>query len=311
MRDSILNHKSYSLISQHLFPMTEDQFIKCYKFCLKQGWVHNTPMQDLFKDYSNVPKGRNVLFQKHLQRIIEGPSQEIHILIGEAPPYYPNFKFPNHRNRKYFYDEEQSMNTAYFKEPCKHFLQITDWKKNKKEKPELLESLAKEGVLIFDIFPFPVFQSTDIRDKIARGETQNDENDISSYYHDMRYSFFTNYLNDFFLPRLIKLLEEFESKKIRIYLFAPKYTSIQFIHWAKDLELFKEHFVRFSDSKFEYLEEIDGRDFLNSSLIDFIKKLEPEATDEFIEILKKHPIFVNGSGNPDFQNFVNGKRILK
>ena len=294
--------------------MTKYQFIKCYKFCLEQGWVHNTPIDDVVDDYFNPHKGRSFLFQNHLQKIIEGQSQEIHILIGEAPPYYPNFKFPNHRNRKYFYDEEQSMNTAYFKEPCKHFLEITDWKKNKKEKSHLLESLAKEGVLIFDVFPFPVYQSTDIRDKIARVETQNDENDendISSYYHDMRFSFFTNYLNDFFLPRLIELLEEFESKEIRIYLFAPKYTSIQFIHWAKGLELFKKNFVRFSDSKFEYLEEIDGRDFFNSSLIDFIKKLEPETTDEFIEILKKHPIFMNGSGNPDFQNFVNGKKISK
>jgi hypothetical protein len=289
--------------------MTEEQFRECYMFCLEQGWVHNTPIQDLVNDYFIAPKGRNVLFRNHLKKIVDGPSHEIHVLIGEAPPYYPNCEFPKHRNRKYFYDENQSMNTAYFKEPCKHFLGITEWRKIKETKSQLLQSLALDGVLIFDIFPFPVYQSTDIRDKIARGKTQNDENDISSYYHDMRSSFFTNYLNYFFLPRFVKLLEEFESKKIKIYLFAPKYTSIQFIHWAKDLELFKKHFVQFSESEFEYLEKIGERDFLNSSLIDFVKKLEPETTDEFIEILKEYPIFMNGSGNPDFQNFVNGKKI--
>ena len=42
---------------------------------------------------------------------------EIHVLIGEAPPYYPNCEFPQHRNRKYFCDENQSMNTAYFIQP--------------------------------------------------------------------------------------------------------------------------------------------------------------------------------------------------
>ena len=294
--------------------MTYDQFIKCYKFCLEQGWVHNTPIDDVGDDYFNPLNGRSVLFKNHLQKIIEGPSQEIHILIGEAPPYYPNCRFPNQRNRKYFYDEEQSMNTAYFKEPCKHFLGITDWKENELEKSELLEMLAKKGVLIFDIFPFPVFQSTDIREKVVWGKSDEDDEVVSSFYS-FRQSCFNEYLDIFFSLRFSELMKAINQKEVKIYMFAPKLASVQFLLWFKRTDWYK-NLISFNVA-FEYSETTinektkNPKEFLNKSMLDFLTRLNVDSDrDIFISsVLKQHPIFMNGSGNPDFQNFVNGKKI--
>jgi len=296
--------------------MTEEQFRECYMFCIKQGWVHNTPIQDLVNDYFTSPEGRNVLFQNHLKKIIEGPSQEIHILIGEAPPYYPNCEFPKHQNRKYFYDENQSMNTAYFKEPCKHFLGITDWKKNEFEKSELLDMLAKKGVLIFDIFPFPVYQSTDLRERVVWGKSDEDEEMVSSFYS-FRQSFFNEYLNIFFSSRFTELMKAFSHKEVRIYMFAPKLASVQFLLWFQSQTWFK-NLISFN-AIFEYSEFTinektkKAKTFLSKSMLDFLTRLNVDSNgDIFIsDVLKQHPIFMNGSGNPDFQNFVNGKKISK
>lgn len=298
--------------------MTVEEYIRCYKFCLEQGWVHNTPIKDVVLEYFHSENGRKILFENHLTKILEASLNEIHILIGEAPPYYPNSKFPKSENRKYFYDETQSMNTGYFKEPCKHFLN-TDWEDNQKKKNCLLNELANKGVLIFDIFPFPIYQSTDIREKITWGCNEEDENAVSKFYSS-RESNFNKYLDTYFLQRFKDLLSFFGDKKIKIHMFAPKLASVQFLYWlAKKYDMaYMAYMVKFDNVEFEYQENVRNektekdKEFMNDSLKKFVLNLagqDEKKANYFIEnILKNHPIFMNGSGNPDFNNFVNGKK---
>ena len=39
-----------------------------------------------------------------------------------------------------------------------------------------------------------------------------------------------------------------------------------------------------------------------------ISNEDKNIKDEFIKVLLEHPILMNDSGNPDFNNFVNGKK---
>lgn len=294
----------------------KNQYKECYQFCLKQGWVHNTPEVDVVNDYFDSTKGRKNLFENHLKKIYETEGlKDIHILIGEAPPYYPNNNYPKTENRKYFYDQGQSEVTGYFIWPCKHFLEISDWKEETRSKQELLGSLANKGVLIFDIFPFPIFQSTDIREKVVWGTTDLDENAVSTFYSSKQ-SKFNEYLDTHFKPRFNCLLDSFKDKKIHIYMFAPKLASVQILYWLKDTNWSKQ-LVQF-DNVFILQESVTNektgknQKFINNSLNNFVSNLasnDKNKAEHFIEnILKKHPIFMNGSGNPDFNNFVNGKK---
>jgi hypothetical protein len=286
------------------------KFIESYKFCLEYGWVHNTPTENVLLDYFDNKNGRKKIFNDHIGKILKREDcNEINILLGEAPPYYPNTKYPEKKNRQYFYDSKQSMNTPYFKEPCKHFLNITDWKneakvKPKKEKEDYLKNLIEKGVLIFDIFPFPIFQSTDIRENIVYKDGQ---------------SSFMKYLDDYFEPRLQEFLDvlpkKHEDLKIKMYLFAPKLASVQFLYWLKGKSFYK-YLIEFDDKQFSFSptsKSEKGRDieFINKSLTKFLDKISKKDENikaDFLKILKLHPIFMNESGNPDFNNFVNGKK---
>jgi len=276
--------------------MTKEELIEMYRFCLKNGWVHNTPKDSVWGEFTD----RNNCFKSYLENIPE--NGVIHILIGEAPPYYPNKIFPEPQNRKYFYDNKQSYNIGYFKEPCKYFLNVKDWRKEKRKKEELLKALAEKGVIIFDIFPFPVFQSTDIRNKINRRTQYDFPQDTLT----TNQSLFNKFLTDFFKRRLKILLDELgEGRIVKYYLFAPKLTSIQFLYWASNYDEIKEKLVEFDNITFES----KGK-WSNKSLEDFIQKIAETDVNKnrLVDLINNHPIFMNGSGQPSFNDFINGNK---
>ena len=85
--------------------MTKEEDIKCYKYCLYQGWVHNTPEFYVEWEYFHSAKGRQSKYETYLKIMKSNLAvEEVHILVGEAPPYYPNKEFPDWNNRKYLYD---------------------------------------------------------------------------------------------------------------------------------------------------------------------------------------------------------------
>lgn len=294
--------------------MTEKDLIEAYKFCLENGWVHNTPEDNIIIDY----KYRQKLFNEHLKKIIDHVKKNeldtIHILIGEAPPYYPNDIFPLRKNRNYFYDtDHNSTKTHYFKKPCDYFL-------NKREstKEELLKQLAATGVLIFDIFPFPIFQTTDNRKRVNLKDNESEQSEIqkSSLINDSENSNsfgFFNFLDTHFCSRLEELIRDFEEiKNVKFYLFAPKYTSIQFLSWCysgdENCEIKKRlqvELINFGncDDRFQFLLDTDS--FYTDDTKKFINKVgNPEGIKDAIS---KHPIFMDKSGNPNFNEFINGR----
>ncbi len=289
--------------------MEQQKYIEIYEFCLEQGWVHNTPKEAVLNDYFNAEDGRLKMFNEHVDKILNDSNcNEINILIGEAPPYYPNAKYPKKENRQYFYDSEHSLNTGYFKEPCKHFLGIKDWENERRQNPckkkmQYLNELAKKGVLILDIFPFPVFQATDIREKIN--------------YNSNRGSYFEVYLNTYFSERLKELIDKINYQpnnlSIKLYLFAPKITSIQFLYWFQN-NCFYKYLTNFDDKVFSFSGKSKSKkdkevSFINKSLEGFIREITQKNPDhdKFIKVIENHPIFMNESGNPDFNKFVNGE----
>jgi hypothetical protein len=70
---------------------------------------------------------------------------------------------------------------------------------------------------------------------------------------------------------------------------------------------FMAYLIKFN-GEFEWQEELNGKFFLNKSLKKFIKKLEVKDRVGFCTTIKNYPIFMNGSGNPDFERFVNGQK---
>jgi hypothetical protein len=171
-----------------------------------------------------------------------------------------------------------------------------------------LSNLAKKGVIIFDIFPFPVFQSTDIRNKINRQTKGNFPQDKLN-----EQPAFEEYLNEYFTRRLKILIEQIKNPrkqdnlKIKYYLFAPKLTSIQFLYWASKNSEIKNNLVKFDKKTINKNVE----EWLNDSLKAFIGNIANNDEVEkqiLIDLIGKYPIFMNGSGQPSFNNFINGKK---
>ena len=290
--------------------MDNKDLIKAYKFCLENGWVHNTPKHNIIIDYEY----RQELFNEHLKKIIDHVEKNeldtIHILIGEAPPYYPNDNFPLKNHRTYFYDPENSMNTPYFKEPYNHFIGVVnDWEDRSKQ--EYLIDLAGCGVMIFDIFPFPIFQTTKNRQRVNRISVMNTQDILRAGNAITAFNFF---LDSYFCSRLEKLLRNFENiKNVNFYLFAPKYTSIQFLSWcysgdenSKIKKSLRDKLVEFSGLNNIPLDSLDSLEnpIFTKDTRDFIKKISDPVT--LIPKLNIHPIFMDKSGNPNFNNFING-----
>jgi hypothetical protein len=288
--------------------MTKTDLIEAYKSCLENGWVHNTREDNIIFDYNY----RQKLFNTHLKKIKDHVNNDelntIHILIGEAPPYYPNDKFPLENHRTYFYDPKNSIHTPYFKEPYNHFIgEVTDWKNKSKE--DYLKDLAGCRVMIFDIFPFPIFQTTKNRQRVNRQSVMNTEDILG---HNQRKTAFSTFLDSHFCSRLENLLSNFKIEYVNFYLLAPKYTSIQFLSWcysgdenSKIKKSLRDKLVKFSGLNNIPLNTLKNPIFTKDTR-DFIKKISDP--DTLIPKLNTHPIFMDNSGNPNFNNFINGMK---
>ena len=254
--------------------MNDEQLIECYNFCLKAGWVHETPIETIIKQYNEHLNDFNSYFNLMNKEI-----KEIKILITEAPPYYPNTFYPNYANRKYFYAINQSLNTPYFKSPYKRFCNPNMKSYNQNLKEIYLIDFAAQGVILLDIWPFPVVQETNLRKRIHKNNNQ-----IS----------FNSYLDNYFHYRFLNVIRMFPNSKIQIYLMAPKFTSIQFLNWGIDKDEIKERMY-----EFEIPRNIEGIS-ISKDLETFINKIRFDKNK-----LTNYPIYVDGSGNPNFNNYFN------
>jgi len=187
-------------VRAELYPLSKKEFKTLYNKAWKNGWVYGKFFQELydeylvnwvyFVDYLDVLKGvaQNermyervhekfviVTAKKQKPIIIEaedhyGSHFELHetlvnieILIGEAPPYWKgNAK---DKDKSYFYNPSQTKSSSWLNVPV-------NWKNLDDNlvfntKQEKLEFLAKKGIVLIDIFPFPIIQDPKVRTEIT------------------------------------------------------------------------------------------------------------------------------------------------
>lgn len=169
-----------------------------YSSCTPEMWSDYVERWNHFADYVEVLKANTKL-------------TEIRILIGEAPPFYRANVLPG--NRSYFYNPEETKYTPWFGALYKKFVLDSKNETTKKSKEVKLQELASKGILLIDLFPFPIIQSTEVRMEVTGN--------------------FSGWIETYFKPFLDALLNclrsELEGVKFEFGMAATKYASTQFL----------------------------------------------------------------------------------
>ncbi|MFM7667205.1 MAG: hypothetical protein ACKO7D_03350 [Bacteroidota bacterium] len=207
-----------------LKPLTRREYNKRYRFAWNNGWVFGTAFPELYLDYLEGWEYFKKYLDKLVKYVVSDKQMSIKILIGEAPPMWKGTNKANERT--YFYNPNHNKgNQPWLYETFKYFNKIDnikDWDANDKyvgpftEKQDKLSYLAGKGVILIDIFPFPIIQDTNNRKKI----------DTKS---------FSTHVNEYLIDQLNKLFVYLECEIKRILVFecafiAPEYTSLQLMY---------------------------------------------------------------------------------
>jgi hypothetical protein len=169
-----------------------------YSSCTPEMWEGYVERWNHFVDYVEALKANTKL-------------TEIKILIGEAPPFYRANVLKG--NRSYFYDPEETKYTPWFGALYKKFVLNGEEEMLKKSKEDKLKELASKGVLLIDLFPFPIIQSTEVRMEV----TGNFSEWITTYFKP-------------FIDELLNYLSNgLKGVKFEFGMAATKYASTQFL----------------------------------------------------------------------------------
>ena len=262
------------------------------------------------------------------------PITDVEILIGEAPPYWKgNAK---NKDKSYFYNPVQTNSSKWLNAPAdwkssggKFITKTTDLTSIKIEK---LNFLAQQGLILFDIFPFPIIQDTKIRQAVS-GK-------------------FPEHINEYFIPKLESIIKYIGLDKnyIKYGFVATTYGSLHLLFGDQTRELFLKDFV----DNF-YNQGIEKVDIMKIKLIhngeknnqqivafnenniptvlfktiyklicpaeiysdDRLKRIAEEAKfekDEYVNKIRHIlidnmiPILMDGSGNVNFTKFFNSSK---
>ena len=258
----------------------------------------------------------------------------VEILIGEAPPYWKgNAK---NKDKSYFYNPAQTNSSKWLNAPAdwkssggKFITKTTDLTSIKIEK---LNFLAQQGLILFDIFPFPIIQDTKIRQAVS-GK-------------------FPEHINEYFIPKRESIIKYIGLDKnyIKYGFVATTYGSLHLLFGDQTRELFLKDFV----DNF-YNQGIEKVDIMKIKLIhngeknnqqivafnenniptvlfktiyklicpaeiysdDRLKRIAEEAKfekDEYVNKIRQIlidnmiPILMDGSGNVNFTKFFNSSK---
>ena len=164
------------------------------------------------------------LFKKEVEKAVTEINVEI--LIGEAPPYWKGNA--ENKDKSYFYNPSQINNSPWLNGPANWKSSKNKFKSTKKEKVEIkiekLNFLAKQGLILFDIFPFPIIQDTKIRQAVS-GK-------------------FPEHVQNYFIPKLESIIKYIDVRKMNInYGFvATTYGSLHLLFGDITRELFLKNF---------------------------------------------------------------------
>ncbi len=187
----------------------KNDFKKLVNKAYANGWTYSTFTPEMWIDYNN----RCMHFMQYLEDLKrnKGSLETVKILIGEAPPFYrANIK---KKKRSYFYDPNETLHTPWFGALYKKFVLDSKNETTKKSKKVKLQELAEKGILLIDLFPFPIIQSTEVRMEVTGN--------------------FSGWIKTYFKPFLDALLNcltsELEGVKFEFGMAATKYASTQFL----------------------------------------------------------------------------------
>jgi hypothetical protein len=213
-----------------LNPLTWEKFEKMHRAAWNNGWCYGPAFTELYLDYLENWN----CFKSYLDCLIsniKGNDFTLNLLIGEAPPAWKGTNNP--KERSYFYNPKHSKKTDWLDQPFAYFHKLKQpmlWKEIKGKyslsvpqptKQEKLNFLSETGVLLIDIFPFPIKQQTEVRKEIT--------------------SRFSHHVILYFIQHVQKIKEyiackiQIDAAKIQICcgLMAPEYTSLQLMYDPK------------------------------------------------------------------------------
>jgi hypothetical protein len=240
-------------VKAELNPLSKEQFEDLYNKAWENGWVYGKFFQELYYEYLV----NWVYFIVYLDKLKMTNPKNVEILIGEAPPYWKgNAK---NKDKSYFYNPAQTNSSKWLNAPA-------DWKSGVKFIPkgndltsikiEKLNFLAEEGLILFDIFPFPIIQDTKIRQAVS-GK-------------------FPEHIETYFIPKLNSIINYIgvEKENIKYGFVATTYGSLHLLFGDQTRKLFYGFDLNFYNKGIEFNE--------NSAPIKFVFQLAKE--NEFIEI---------------------------
>jgi hypothetical protein len=324
-------------VKAELNPLSKEQFEDLYNKAWENGWVYGKFFQELYDEY--LVNWR--YFIVYLDNLKITKHKNIEILIGEAPPYWKGNA--NNEDKSYFYNPEQTNSSKWLNAPADWKSVGNKFKTNAKTKDlkiiknEKLTFLAKKGLILFDIFPFPIIQDTKIRQAVS-GK-------------------FPEHIEHYFIPKLNSIIKyvDVHKRDIKYGFVATTYGSLHLLFGDKTRELFLKKFdlcfynngiviegalalrnfvfqlslptdmneIRaFKERKptalFKYIYKLICPANLNPDVL--LKKIVGEElfnNDHFVikinRILEENtiPILMDGSGNVNFTKFFNFKNLTK
>jgi len=164
------------------------------------------------------------LFKKEVEKAVTKINVEI--LIGEAPPYWKGNA--ENKDKSYFYNPAQTNSSKWLNAPADwksggKFIPKTKTTDLKSIKIEKLNFLAQQGLILFDIFPFPIIQDTKIRQAVS-GK-------------------FPLHIETYFIPKLksiINYIGENENNNIKYGFVATTYGSLHLLFGDKTREIIND-----------------------------------------------------------------------
>ena len=305
-----------------LEPLSWKEFQARYQSAWNNGWVFGTAFTELYLDYLDGWRW----FIKHLDVVINHFNNDnemsIKILIGEAPPIWRGTNLT--KERTYFYNADHVKgNQPWLNEPFKYFNQkdfSTNWDKGKYTGPnitkqEKLDYLASKGIILIDVFPFPIIQDTNNRKKVSLKPTNTK---------------FSRHVHNYLIKQLEKLKEHLNCKikdelNFECAFIAPEYTSLQLMYDPNIQNEFKKlqfnplagfNIVKISETKFDEklgngVIPIENEPSKSKEMSYFLYKLNLGKVKIEENELEDIPILISNR-TPNFENFFNSsEQIMK
>ena len=251
----------------------------------------------------------------------------IEILIGEAPPYWKGNA--ENKDKSYFYNPNYYEKKGSWITAPLAFKGINLFKSNVGDKTDKLCKLAKTGMFLFDVFPFPIIQDPKIRQAVS-GK-------------------FPEHIETYFIPKLKSIIEyikvKVDEKNIKYGFVATTYGSLHLLSGDKTREIINgfdsdfytkgirvvvspiefvyhgtkhhEKIVAFNSKKptvlFKTIYKLICPEAYFEASLDKIIDEDSFEINKYVkqinEILEnnKIPILMDGSGNVNFTKFFNSK----